>query len=48
LNDAEIRAEAKKGNLDIDSVGGEELEKIVNGFFKVDSTTLNKLRELLK
>jgi tripartite-type tricarboxylate transporter receptor subunit TctC len=48
LNDAEFRAEAKKANLDIDSVAGEELEKIVNGFFKVDAATLNKLRELLK
>ena len=48
LKDAEFVAEAKKGNLELDPVAGEELEKIVNSFFKVDTSTVNKLRELLK
>ncbi|MBI2367711.1 MAG: hypothetical protein HYV01_22290 [Deltaproteobacteria bacterium] len=48
LKDAEFVAEAKKGNLELDPVAGEDLEKIVNSFFKVDTRTVNKLRELLK
>jgi hypothetical protein len=48
MNDAEFLAEAKKGNFDIGSVAGEDLEKIANRFFKVDLATVNKLRELLK
>lgn len=48
LTDAEFVAEAKKGNFELDPVTGEELEKIVNGFFKADPATVNRLRELLK
>ena len=48
LKDPEFVAEAKKGNFEIDPVAGEELEKIVNGFFKADPATVNRLRELLK
>jgi hypothetical protein len=48
MNDAEFLAEAKKGNLDIGPVAGENLEKIANSFFKVDPAAVNKLRELLK
>jgi tripartite-type tricarboxylate transporter receptor subunit TctC len=48
LKDPEFVAEAKKGNFELDPVAGEELEKIVNGLFKADSTTVNRLRELLK
>ncbi|HXK29858.1 MAG TPA: tripartite tricarboxylate transporter substrate-binding protein [Candidatus Binatia bacterium] len=48
LKDAEFQAEAKKGNLELDPVAGEELEKIVNSFFKADPATVNRLRELLK
>ena len=48
MSDAEFLAEAKKGNLDLEPVAGEELEKIVNGFFKTDPATVNKLREVLK
>jgi tripartite-type tricarboxylate transporter receptor subunit TctC len=48
LKDAEFVAEAKKGNFELDPVAGEELEKIVNGFFKADPATVNRLRELLK
>ncbi len=42
MNDAEFLAEAKKGNLDIRPVMGEDLEKIANRFFKVDPATVNK------
>src|SRR6266850_506518 len=48
LKDPEFVAEAKKGNFELDPVGGEELEKIVNGFFKTDAATVTRLRELLK
>jgi tripartite-type tricarboxylate transporter receptor subunit TctC len=48
LKDPEFIAEAKKGNLELDPVPGEELEKIVNGFFKADAATIDRLRDLLK
>jgi tripartite-type tricarboxylate transporter receptor subunit TctC len=48
LKDAEFLAEAKKGNFDIDPVAGEELERIVQGFFKADQNTLSRLKEILK
>jgi tripartite-type tricarboxylate transporter receptor subunit TctC len=48
LKDPEFLAEAKKGNFDIDPVAGEELERIVQGFFKADQATLNRLKEILK
>jgi hypothetical protein len=48
LQDPEFIAEAKKGNFELDPVSGEEVEKIVNGFFKADQATVNRLRELLK
>jgi len=48
LKDPEFIAEARKGNFELDPVAGEEMEKIVNGFFKADASTVNRLRELLK
>jgi len=48
LNDPEFLVDAKKGNLILDPVPGEELEKIVNGLFDTEPATLHKLRELLK
>jgi tripartite-type tricarboxylate transporter receptor subunit TctC len=48
MRDSEFLAEAKKGNLELEPVAGEELERIVNSFFKVDPATVNKLREILK
>jgi len=48
MKDAEFVAEAKKGNFELTPVAGEELERIVNGFFKADPVVVNKLRELLK
>lgn len=46
--DSEFLAEANKGNLDIDPVAGEDLEKIVNGLFKLDAAVVNKLKEILQ
>jgi tripartite-type tricarboxylate transporter receptor subunit TctC len=48
LKDPEFIAEARKGNFELDPVAGEEMEQIVNGFFKADASTVNRLRELLK
>ena len=48
LQDSEFIAEAKKGNFELDPVTGEEVQKIVNGFFKADTSTVNRLRDLLK
>ena len=48
LKDPEFVAEAKKGNFELDPVAGEDLEKIVSGLFKADTSTVNRLRELLK
>lgn len=48
VKDTEFLAEAKKANLDVDPVAGEDLEKVVNGFFLLDTAVVNKLREILK
>jgi hypothetical protein len=48
MTDPDFVAEAKKANLDLELVAGEELEKIVSSFFRVDPATVNKLREVLK
>ena len=48
MHDPEFLAEAKKGNLELEPVAGDELEKVVNSLFKVDRSTVNKLREILK
>lgn len=48
MRDPEFLAEAKKANLDLDLVTGEELEKIIANFFKLEPSVSNKLREILK
>jgi len=48
ITDPEFLAEANKGNLNIDPVAGEDLEKIVNDFLKLDAAVVNKLKEILK
>jgi hypothetical protein len=45
LNDLEFRAEAKKAQLDIGPVTGDELTKIVNGLFKLDPTLIAKWQQ---
>ena len=47
LKDPEFLAEAKKGNLDIEAVSGEEIEKIVGELFKLDPATVAKLKTVL-
>ena len=48
LKDPSFVAEAKKSSLDIDPVSGEEVEKTVARFFKLDPALVAKLREILK
>ena len=48
MKDPEFLAEAKKANLDLDAVTGEELEKTVANFFKLEPSVANKLRDILK
>ena len=48
LNDPSFVAEAKKSNLDIDPVSGEELERLIAGFFKLDPPLVSKLKDVLK
>lgn len=48
MKDREFLAEAKKANMDVDPVGGEELERLINGFFKLDPAVAGKLKEILK
>jgi tripartite-type tricarboxylate transporter receptor subunit TctC len=48
MKDPEFKAEMDKANLPVDPVSGGELEKIINGFFKLDSGLVAKLKETLK
>ena len=47
LIDPEFQAEAKKAQLDINAVTGEELTKIVNNVFKLDPALVAKWKEAL-
>ncbi|OGQ83962.1 MAG: hypothetical protein A3F90_04640 [Deltaproteobacteria bacterium RIFCSPLOWO2_12_FULL_60_19] len=47
LKDAEFLAEAKKSNLDLEPVSGEELEKLVGELFKLEAGMVAKLKEVL-
>ena len=48
LKDPEFLAEARKGNFEIDSVSGEELQRTVTGLFKADPATVSRLSQLLQ
>jgi tripartite-type tricarboxylate transporter receptor subunit TctC len=48
LKDSEFLADAKKSNLNIDPVSGEELDKIVSSMFGLDAAFLSRLNEILK
>jgi len=48
IRDPEFVAEAKKSRLEIDLTTGEELEKIVQNLFGLDSHLLARLKEALK
>jgi tripartite-type tricarboxylate transporter receptor subunit TctC len=47
MQDKEFMAEAAKSNLSLDPVGGDELARIVDGFFKLDMGMQTKLKEIL-
>jgi tripartite-type tricarboxylate transporter receptor subunit TctC len=47
LKDPEFLADAKKSKLDIESVAGEELQKLVQDLYKIDPSTLARLKEVL-
>lgn len=48
MKDKDFLAEAAKSKLDVDPLGGEEVERIVAGLFKLDRTTVAKMAEILK
>ena len=48
FKDPSFVAEAKKSNLDVDPVSGEELERLIEGFFKLEPTLLAKFKDVLK
>jgi tripartite-type tricarboxylate transporter receptor subunit TctC len=47
LKDPEFLADAKKSKLDIESVTGEEVQKLVQDLYKIDASTLARLKEVL-
>ena len=47
LKDTEFLTEARKSNLDVNAVSGEEIEKIVAGLFKLEPAMVAKLKEVL-
>ena len=47
LKDPEFVAEAKKADLTVSLVSGEEAEKIVSGLFKLDPALVTKLNDML-
>lgn len=46
IRDAEFLAEMKKASLEIDPLGGEEAERIINEFFKLDPALIAKLKDI--
>lgn len=47
LKDPEFLADAKKSNLDVNPVSGEEIEKIIAALFKLEPALVNRLKEIL-
>jgi tripartite-type tricarboxylate transporter receptor subunit TctC len=47
LKDPDFLADAKKSKLDIEPVAGEELQKLVQDLYKLDPSTLARLKEVL-
>lgn len=45
--DPELLAEAKKANMDLQAVTGEEMEQIVAGLFQLDAKQIARLKEVL-
>lgn len=47
LRDPEFLADAKKSRLDVEPISGEELEKTVAGLFRLESSMVARLKEVL-
>jgi len=47
LKDPELLAEAKKANLEIDYVSGEDVDAIVQGLYKIEPAFVAKLKQVL-
>lgn len=47
LRDPELLAEAKKANFLIEPVSGDELESIVHGLYRIESTLASKMKQIL-
>lgn len=48
LKDREFLDEAKKSKIDVDPVTGEEVERIIDGLFRLEHSLVGKLKEILK
>jgi hypothetical protein len=48
LKDSDFLADAKKSNLNIDPVSGEELEKIIANLLRLEPALASKLNEVLR
>ena len=48
MKDPDFLAEMEKGKLPVDPVSGSEVERIIGGFFKLDSGMVAKLKDILK
>jgi tripartite-type tricarboxylate transporter receptor subunit TctC len=48
MKDPEFLTEAKKANLDLDPVPGEDLEKTIGNFFNLEPAVSKRLKEILK
>jgi tripartite-type tricarboxylate transporter receptor subunit TctC len=47
LNDPSFIAEAKKSTLELDPISGEELEKLIDGVFKLEPALVARLKDVL-
>jgi tripartite-type tricarboxylate transporter receptor subunit TctC len=47
LKDPELLAEAKKANLDIDPISGEEVEAVVQGLYKIEPPFIARMKQVL-
>jgi hypothetical protein len=47
MKDPEFLADAKKANLDVEPITGQEMERIINGIFKLDPALAAKLKSIL-
>jgi tripartite-type tricarboxylate transporter receptor subunit TctC len=47
MKDADFLADAKKANLDIEPITGQEMERIISGIFKLDTALAAKLKSIL-